>query len=209
MTQNLSDYPNPTWERVGPDTGANGVHRAGPLVSPIKAPGCKGGLIADPLQDIAQNIRCIKDQGEADRYLQSIIVDLLGASYIPKYGIQFDTPSGAAVAVAAAGQSSSTVTTIQTLTLDEGYEGFLKEIGVAIFPETAWTDVTIQVTINGTVVPKFAAQTFLNNSIADPMPLHVALPMGCKILVTATNSGSTALYGASRLVGWTKPIRRT
>ena len=156
------------------------------------------------------NIECLLRKNvthhENTEMLSSINNDLLSTYIIPKYAIPFQQGIIPTV-VSPVGQGGS-FTSILTLTTDEGWEGFITEIGLATYPSGAGADIDWRVLINDRVVPKFDDQSFMVSSLGNPMKVQIPAPSGCVIKVQAINNGALPLYTSVIIKGWTAAVRR-
>lgn len=202
----LGVYQNPLWPRVGDDTGLNGTRMPGPLVSPIKMPDC-GGPPRTPA-DMAQDTFCIKQMMEINQYMMSMILDLMGPAFMPKYGIPLNPTPLDAVVLATSGQGG-TWTTLQTITTDAGYEGYITAVQVEAIPSTAWSEVQFRIQLNNMSTPKFDNNSFLPQQMNQYMPVQIYIPPRTTVRLQAINTGASPLLGQGQLKGWTNPIRRT
>lgn len=202
--QQLADYQNPMWRRTLEDRGTDGMKPLGPLVSPIRPPDCGGPRTPEQM---AQDVDCIRRALDQNTYLFSLIVDMMTPAYMPKNAIPLNPTPPDAVVLQTAGQGGSW-TTLQTITTDAGYDGYITALQVEAIPSTAWSEVQFRILINNMATPKFGNNSFLPQQMQQYVPVQVYIPPACTVLLQAINSGASPLLGQGQLRGWTNAVRR-
>lgn len=116
----------------------------------------------------------------------------------PRESISFLAPSpnvtiaaGAAVAVV-------------RQTIQERFTGFLTDVGIAAFPDSALTDLTWQIRINGNIHPEFADRVFSANNLSTLHPFFFELTQARTLELVAINTGGAPIVTAGVLAGYTE-----
>lgn len=106
--------------------------------------------------------------------------------------------TGAPVSVAPSGQGGSTLVTLASYTMPEGYSGGAQSINFAVTPASSWSSIQWSVCINGVAQPNMDNIVLPNGTLA----VMVAVGAGQTVSINATNLGTVPLLCVGSMIVW-------
>lgn len=159
-----------------------------------------------PQEDALAALDAAKKLLETEKSLYAKVDEIFSilTSNFPRHSsVGLCKPSGAPLNVL----SGATVL-VQTLTIDEAYEAYLKFIGVDCNPINSMQNLAWTLKINSVSHPKFNAQVFNASTIATPLAFHLYLNPKSVVDLYVTNNDTIAVDVSAILDGWMTPVGR-